>query len=152
VNAGGAGAVGLTGFGVTGLMGFVGLVGLRAGGRVALGDTGFVPGLCFLGLVAFGLTPAGPLEPVALVPGADLPVVPPPPVVVLPPVVVPPPPLGVAHVAIVIVLVSSVTAPLRASALPWSVAAVVIVIDVRAMMLPTNVLPVPIVAELPTCQ
>ena len=59
---------------------------------------------------------------------------------------------GWRRVALVIVLVSSVTAPLRASALPCSVAPVVIEIDVRARMLPTNWLPVPIVAELPTCQ
>ena len=58
----------------------------------------------------------------------------------------------VAQVARVIVLLSSVTAPLRASALPCSVAPVVIEIESRAMMMPTNWLPVPIVAELPTCQ
>jgi len=60
--------------------------------------------------------------------------------------------VGVAHVALVIVLVSRVTAPLRASARPFSVAPVVIEIGVRARMFPTNALLVPIVAELPTCQ
>ena len=44
----------------------------------------------------------------------------------------------VAHVALVMVLVSRVTAPLRASALPSSVAPVVIEIEVRARMFPTN--------------
>ena len=73
----------------------------------------------------------------------------PPPVVVLGLLVVLPP---LAQSGLVIVLVSRVTAPLRASARPCSVAPVVIVIDVRARMLPTKAAPVPIVAELPTCQ
>ena len=50
------------------------------------------------------------------------------------------------------VLVSSVTAPLRASIRPTLRAPVVIVMLVSARMLPTNVVPVPSVAELPTCQ
>ena len=49
-------------------------------------------------------------------------------------------------------LVSSVTAPLRASALPEVFAPVVSVMLVRARMSPTNEVPVPRVAELPTCQ
>ena len=53
-------------------------------------------------------------------------------------------------------LVSKVTAPLGttapASALPFSIAPVVTVIDVFARMVPWNVVPVPIVAELPTSQ
>ena len=53
---------------------------------------------------------------------------------------------------LVITLSSSVTAPLRASALPFRLAVVFSEIDVSAMMFPTNALPVPIVAELPTCQ
>src|SRR4051794_15100230 len=48
--------------------------------------------------------------------------------------------------------VSSVTAPLRANALPLVFAPVVSVMLVRARMSPTNDVPVPSVAELPTCQ
>src|SRR5579859_6232037 len=48
--------------------------------------------------------------------------------------------------------VSSVTAPLRASALPSRFTPVVIVIEVRARMFPLNIENVPSVAELPTCQ
>jgi len=50
------------------------------------------------------------------------------------------------------VLVSRVTAPLRARRRPWIVAVVVALIDVRARTVPTNVEAVPRVAELPTCQ
>jgi hypothetical protein len=49
-------------------------------------------------------------------------------------------------------LSSSVTAPFRASTRPRIDAFVFIVIDVRAMMVPTKAVPVPRVAELPTCQ
>ncbi|PZV97937.1 hypothetical protein SAMN05443287_10950 [Micromonospora phaseoli] len=49
-------------------------------------------------------------------------------------------------------LVSRVTAAVRANARPWSVAPVAIVIEAWAMMVPRNVVPVPIVAELPICQ
>ena len=49
-------------------------------------------------------------------------------------------------------LVSSVTAPFRASALPFSVAPVVSVMSESASMLPLKVELVPSVAELPTCQ
>ena len=49
-------------------------------------------------------------------------------------------------------LVSKVTAPVRASALPFSVAPVVSVTDACAMMVPSNMVLVPRVAELPTCQ
>jgi hypothetical protein len=52
----------------------------------------------------------------------------------------------------VIMLVSRVTAPLRASARPLIVVPVVTVIDVRARMFPWRVEPVPSVAELPTTQ
>ena len=46
----------------------------------------------------------------------------------------------------------SVTAPLRASARPFSVTPSFIEIDVRARMLPAKTVVVPSVAELPTCQ
>ncbi len=46
----------------------------------------------------------------------------------------------------------SVTAPLRASARPYTVTPSFIEIDVSARMEPTKVEPVPSVAELPTCQ
>ena len=56
-------------------------------------------------------------------------------------------------------LVSSVTEPWLgagdpsdARALPFSVAAVTIVIEALARMVPTNVVDAPMVAELPTCQ
>ena len=51
-----------------------------------------------------------------------------------------------------ITFVSSVTAPVSASALPCSVAAVFKVTEADAMMFPMNWLPAPIVAELPTSQ
>ena len=57
-----------------------------------------------------------------------------------------------AHVDLVMVFVSKVTAPFRASARPSIVAPVVTVIDDRAMIVPLNADPVPIVAELPICQ
>jgi hypothetical protein len=56
------------------------------------------------------------------------------------------------QVGTVMVLESSVTAPFRASTLPCSVAPVSSVADVSAMMVPTKLLAVPRVAELPTCQ
>ena len=49
-------------------------------------------------------------------------------------------------------LVSSVTAPFRARALPCTLAAVFSVMLVSATMLPRNAVPVPRVAELPVCQ
>ena len=49
-------------------------------------------------------------------------------------------------------LLSSVTAPLRASALPCTTTELSTVIEVSARMLPTNTEPLPNVAELPTCQ
>src|ERR1700675_4546716 len=49
-------------------------------------------------------------------------------------------------------LVSSVTAPVRASSLAGVFAPVFIVIAVRARRPPTKKAPVPTVAELPTCQ
>ena len=49
-------------------------------------------------------------------------------------------------------LSSSVTEPLRASARPSTVELVVTVMEVSAMMVPTKVVSVPSVAELPTCQ
>src|ERR1700674_2107174 len=52
----------------------------------------------------------------------------------------------------VTVLVSRVTAAVRANALPFTFAPVVSVMLACARMFPTNVVPVPRVAELPTCQ
>ena len=49
-------------------------------------------------------------------------------------------------------LLSNVTAPVRANALPFSTAPVVLVMDASAMMVPWNMVLVPSVAELPTCQ
>jgi hypothetical protein len=57
-----------------------------------------------------------------------------------------------AQVGFVNVSPIKVTAPLRARARPWTVTLRFTVILVRARMLPTNVEPVPSVAELPTCQ
>jgi len=52
----------------------------------------------------------------------------------------------------VMALSSKVTAPLRARALPVSEAAVLRVIEVSATIFPMNLVLVPKVAELPTCQ
>ena len=52
----------------------------------------------------------------------------------------------------VIVFVSRLTAPVLASSLPWIVAAVFAVIVAEAMIVPTKLVPVPSVAEEPTCQ
>lgn len=60
--------------------------------------------------------------------------------------------VAVLHTGRVMVLVSRVTAPLRASSRPATVAPVFALMDVRARMLPLNVVFVPRVAELPTCQ
>lgn len=49
-------------------------------------------------------------------------------------------------------LLSKVTAPVRANALPFSTAPVVPVMDASAMMVPWKIVLVPRVAELPTCQ
>jgi hypothetical protein len=49
-------------------------------------------------------------------------------------------------------LLSNVTAPVEASALPFSVAPVVAVMDACAMMVPAKVVLVPRVAELPITQ
>ena len=57
-----------------------------------------------------------------------------------------------AQVGTVMVLESRVTSPLRASTRPSTVVLVSTTAEVSAKMLPTNVVPVPRVAELPTCQ
>jgi hypothetical protein len=49
-------------------------------------------------------------------------------------------------------LLSKVTEPLRASARPSTVDPVVTEMDVNARIVPTKVVSVPRVAELPTCQ
>src|SRR5512135_1967854 len=59
---------------------------------------------------------------------------------------------AVAQPETLTVLVSSVTAPFRARARPPTLAPVFSVMLVRARMLPLNAVPVPSVAELPTCQ
>src|SRR5215213_4434955 len=60
--------------------------------------------------------------------------------------------IGQAAAQAVTELVSRVTAPLRASRRPFRPAPVVMVMLVSASTLPVNELPVPNVAELPTCQ
>jgi len=57
-----------------------------------------------------------------------------------------------AHVGLVNVSSSRVTAPFRARVRPWTVTPVFTPIEVSARMFPTNVEFVPRVAELPTCQ
>src|SRR5207244_8788860 len=52
----------------------------------------------------------------------------------------------------VMVLVSKVTAPVRANSRPSTAAPVVTVMEANARMFPLNTEPVPSVAELPTCQ
>lgn len=56
------------------------------------------------------------------------------------------------HEAGLTVFVSRVVAPLRASRRPWTRALVFALIEVNAMIVPTNVDPTPSVAELPTTQ
>lgn len=56
------------------------------------------------------------------------------------------------HVDVMILLVSRVTAALRANARPSTIAPVVTAIIVKARMVPRNVEFVPRLAELPTCQ
>src|SRR6202042_461076 len=66
-----------------------------------------------------------------------------------------PPPLPLlleAQVDVVMVLFSSVTAAVCASSLPWIVAPVFAVMLSAAMIVPTKCVPVPSVAEEPTCQ
>ena len=57
-----------------------------------------------------------------------------------------------AHRGRVIRLLSRLTWPLRASTRPATVVRVCTLIEVSARMLPTKVVSVPSVAELPTCQ
>lgn len=57
-----------------------------------------------------------------------------------------------AHVGTVTEFVSSVTAPLRASSRPETLAPVVAVMELNAIKVPANELPVPKVAEDVTCQ
>jgi hypothetical protein len=57
-----------------------------------------------------------------------------------------------AQIALEMLLVSIVTAPLRASARPETITRVVSVMLVRARMFPENRVSVPRVAELPICQ
>src|SRR5579862_9376531 len=73
-------------------------------------------------------------------------------VVVVPVVVVLVVVVCVVQAGLVIVFVSSVTAPFLASSRPSTVAPVVAVMLVRARMVPRKLDPVPSVAELPTCQ
>jgi len=56
------------------------------------------------------------------------------------------------HVGLVMVLLSMVTAPTRASALPFRVMPVASEMDWSAMMVPANSEVVPKVADVPTCQ
>ncbi len=53
---------------------------------------------------------------------------------------------------VLILLVSNVTAPVRAYSPQFDDAPVVAVMEIRARMLPAKLVPVPKVAELPTCQ
>lgn len=59
---------------------------------------------------------------------------------------------GGPHSGRVMVLLSKLTCPLRASTRPDTVVPVCTEIDVNAMIVPTKVVLVPSVAELPTCQ
>jgi len=56
------------------------------------------------------------------------------------------------QIGLVTLLVSSVTAAVRASARPSTVVPVSSVMDASAIIVPLNTVPVPKVAELPTCQ
>src|SRR5688572_27567136 len=59
---------------------------------------------------------------------------------------------SVAQAAALTLLASKVTAPLRASSRPSTLALVLAVIEARAMTVPAKVEPTPSVDELPTCQ
>jgi hypothetical protein len=59
---------------------------------------------------------------------------------------------GVTQLGRVMTFVSRLTWPLRASTRPFTVVPVCTEIEVNAMMVPTKVVLVPSVAELPTCQ
>lgn len=60
--------------------------------------------------------------------------------------------MGAPHVVALTALVSSVTAPFSAKARPVRLAPVVTVMLASARIFPENDVPVPSVAELPTCQ
>ena len=60
--------------------------------------------------------------------------------------------VSAAQLDVVIVFVSRLTAPVCASSRPWIVAAVFAVIVAEAIKVPTNLVPVPSVAEEPTSQ
>ena len=97
--------------------------------------------------------PSGVVVPVVPVPVVPVPVVPGGVVGVVPGGVVPG---GVdpdeAHSLVVITLVSKVTAAVCASNRPWIVVPVSAVIDAKAITVPIKCVPVPNVAEEPTCQ
>jgi len=59
---------------------------------------------------------------------------------------------GTSHAGTVTMLLSSVTAPFRARTLPDTLAPLLRVMLASAKMFPTNLVVVPRVAELPTCQ
>lgn len=59
---------------------------------------------------------------------------------------------GVTQLGRVMTLLSRLTCPLRASTRPFTVVPVCTEMEVNAMMVPTKVVLVPRVAELPTCQ
>lgn len=61
-------------------------------------------------------------------------------------------PVVIGDPGFTIELESNVTAPVRAKALPFSVAPVLMVMDTWARMVPLKIEVVPRVAELPTCQ
>ena len=110
--------------------------------------------------------PSGVVVPVVPVPVVPVPVVPVPVVPVVPVPVVPGGVVGVvpggvvpggvdpdeAHSLVVITLVSKVTAAVCASNRPWIVVPVSAVIDAKAITVPIKCVPVPNVAEEPTCQ
>ena len=60
--------------------------------------------------------------------------------------------IGTAHIDLVIVFVSKVTAPFLAKIRPFTLAPVFKVADIKAKIVPLKVEFVPSVAELPTCQ
>jgi hypothetical protein len=93
------------------------------------------------------------VPPRGVVPAVGLPPPPPPPVPPVPPVLpVPAAPPVVRQSGAVIVLVSRVTEPLRASTRPSTVAPVFRLTDASAMIVPMNSVEVPSVAEESTCQ
>jgi hypothetical protein len=104
---------------------------------------GFVTGFLVVVVVVGCVVVVVPVDEVVVVPVDEVVVVPVDEVVVV---------VAAEQIGALIVLSSSVTAPVCANTRPFTLAPVVNVADVNASIVPTNEVVVPSVAELPTCQ